>query len=88
MAGITDMMAIEYAVLNPLAGQRFNLEVWADEAKAEYPHMNLHIRTKYAKYSMQIVDAVDEALLAARGCAAFLVPQGQEYSWLYTCDEG
>jgi hypothetical protein len=52
MAQPTAMQAIEFAVLHPQPGQRFNIEVWDEKAKEDYPEFNLHIKTKYAKYSI------------------------------------
>ena len=49
---MTDAQAIEYATLNPIPGQRFNLEVWTEETKAEYPELSVKIQTRYAKYSI------------------------------------
>jgi len=71
---MTDAQAIEYATLNPIPGQRFNLEVWAEEAKANYPELSLQLRTRYAKYSIQVVDSADAEIFALKTCASFIVP--------------
>ena len=85
---MTDAQAIEYATLNPIPGQRFNLEVWAEETKASYPELSVQIQTRYAKYSIQIVDAADAEIFALKTCAAFIVPQGREYDRIFADEDG
>lgn len=85
---MTDAQAIEYATLNPIPGQRFNLEVWAEEAKANYPELSLQLRTRYAKYSIQVVDSADAEIFALKTCASFIVPQGREHDRHFSDEDG